>query len=158
MKRILIAALAIGILASGASFAEDDHSKMHEMMMKQGAASPDDRIELKLPATMKAMQKNMMRMHLDTVSEITAALAANDLKKAAAISKDKLGWSPAEEQRCTKVSEMTGEKDFVSLGKAVHMKADELSEAAKAGNRDKALEHLASLIKNCNSCHAKFRH
>lgn len=158
MKRILIAALAVGMLASaGLSSAEDDHSKTHEMM-KQGSASPDDRTELKLPATMKAMQKNMMRMHLDTVSEITAALAANDLKKAAAISKDKLGWSPAEEQRCTKVSEMTGEKDFVSLGKAVHMKADELSEAAKAGNRDKALEHLASLIKNCNSCHAKFRH
>jgi len=158
VKRLFFAILAVGLLASEASFAEDDHSKMHDMMMKQGSAQPDDRIELKLPATMKAMQKNMMRMHLDTISEITAALATNDLQKAAAVSKDKLGWSPAEEQRCAKVGEMTGEKDFVSLGKAVHMKADELSAAAKAGNRDKALEHLASLIKNCNSCHAKFRH
>ncbi|MBI5644412.1 MAG: cytochrome c [Deltaproteobacteria bacterium] len=156
MKRVLMAAAFAGLLASGAVAA--DHSEMHNMMMKQGGLQPDDRVELKLPATMKAMQKNMMRKHLDTVSDITAALAVNDLDKAGAIARENLGWTPAEEQRCNKVSEITGEKDFASLGMAVHKKADELADAAKAGNRDKALEHLAALIKNCNSCHAKFRH
>jgi len=58
---------------------------------------------------------------------------------------------------CSVFGESAG-KEFLDLGKAMHAKADELSEAAKAGNRDKALEHLAGLIKNCNSCHAKFRH
>ena len=41
---------------------------------------------------------------------------------------------------------------------AFHLKADELSDAAKARNRDKALAHLSELINNCNTCHIKFRH
>lgn len=158
-----MAAAAITVLfISGNSFAGHDGHKhdaaMHEIMTGKAAPSADERTELKLPATMKLMQKNMMRQHMDTVSEIAAALAANDLKKAAALSRDKLGWSPAEEQRCGKVSEMTGEKDFLTLGKAVHLEADALSEAAGKGERDKALEHLSKLINNCNACHKKFRH
>ncbi|MBI1912420.1 MAG: cytochrome c [Deltaproteobacteria bacterium] len=157
MKRAIIALSAIGIFIAGTSFAVD-HSQMHEMMMKKGGPKPDDRIELKLPETMKVMQKGMMRQHLNTVSDITAALAANDLTKAAAIAKDNLGWNQAEEQRCNMVSEMTGEKDFLTYGMAVHKTADELSASAAAGNRDKALEQLSKLIKNCNACHEKFRH
>ena len=53
---------------------------------------------------------------------------------------------------------MTGERDFVALGKAMHTKADELSDAAKAGKRDEALVRLSELIKNCNACHDRFRH
>ena len=164
MKRILFMAAAIGMSAGlfalplGQSAAEGaDHSKMHEMM-KSGGPKADTRIELQIPAPMKVMQKGMMRQHLDTVSEITGALAANDLASASAIAKDKLGWNPAEEQRCNAVAEMTKQPDFIKFGKAVHLKADELSEAAKAGDRDKALVHLSELIKNCNACHATFRH
>lgn len=159
MKRIVLFAAMTGFLAVAVTCtAEIDHSKMHEMMMKKGGPQPDTRVELKLPDTMKVMQKGMMRQHLDTVSEIAAALAANDLSKAATISKEQLGWTPEEEQRCTMVGKMTGEPDFVSYGMAVHKTADELAENAKAGNRDKALADLSRLIKNCNACHEKFRH
>ncbi len=161
MKRILFIAAVIGMSAAFFTSAAEsaDQSKMHEMMMmKSGGPKADTRVELQIPAPMKVMQKGMMRQHLDTVSEITAALAANDLTRASAIAKEKLGWNPAEEQRCNAVAEMTRQPDFIKFGKAVHLKADELSEAAKAGDRDKALVHLSELIRNCNACHATFRH
>lgn len=157
MKRTLFFAAVAGMLTAGASMAAD-HGQMHEMMMKKGGPKPDERIELKIPAPMKTMQKGMMRQHMDTVSEITLALASNDLGKASSIAREKLGWNPEEEQRCNMVADMTKQPDFIKFGKAVHLKADELADAAKAGNRDKALTHLSELLKNCNACHEKFRH
>ena len=157
MKKILSIAAAITFLTAGVSLA-DEHAQMHEMMMKKGGPKTDDRTELKIPPPMKVMQKGMMRQHLDTISEITAALAINDLNKAGDIAKSKLGWNPEEEKRCSLVGQMAGESDFVPLGKAVHLKADELADTAKAGNRDKALVLLSELITNCNTCHQKFRH
>lgn len=160
MKRIIFTAAVIGMSAALFMSAAEgaDHSKMHEMMMKSGGPKADARVELQIPAPMKVMQKGMMRQHLDTVCEITEALATNDLTRASAIATEKLGWNPAEEERCNAVAEMTKQPDFIKFGKAVHLKADELAEAAKAGDRDKALVHLAGLVKNCNACHAAFRH
>lgn len=149
--------IAAGMLTAGVSFAADN-SSMQEMMQKMGGPKPDDRVELKLPDTMKVMQKRMMRQHLDTVAEITGAIASGDLTKAGAIAKENLGWNQQEEQRCNMVGKMTGEKDFVSYGMAVHKTADELSAAAATGDRDKSLALLSTLIKNCNACHEKFRH
>lgn len=157
MKKILTAAI-ISFLTAGISLATEHDHMQHEMMMKQDGQKSDSRTELKISAPMKVMQKKMMRQHMDTLSEITAALAANDLNKAAEIAKAKLGWNPEEEKRCSMVEKMTGEPDFTKLGKAMHQKADELADAAKAGNRDKALAAMAELINNCNACHNKFRH
>lgn len=157
MKKIIVSALSAIFLMAVVSFA-DDHGHMHEMMMKGGGPKTDDRTELKIPAPMKVMQKGMMRQHLDTISEITAALAANDLNKTSTIAKTKLGWTKEEEKRCSTIGQMAGEADFVPLGKAVHLKADELADTAKAGNRDKAIALLSELITNCNTCHQRFRH
>lgn len=132
-----------------------DHGLRHEHM--SGASAVDNRDELKLPAPVKIKQKAMMRQHLTTVSEITKALAENDLDRAAALSKS-LGWSPEEEKKCSTVSNVTGEPDFLALGMALHKKADELSAAAGSGDKDKALTHLSELIVNCNNCHYRFRH
>ena len=165
MKGVMIVLAAAIFLTAGISCTADHsqmhdqaHEQLHKLMMQQGGPKSDDRTELKLPAPMKVMQKQMMRRHMDTVSEITAALAANDLNKAAEVANAKLGWTEEEEKRCSTVEKMTGEPDFLTLGKAVHLKADELADAAKAGNRDKAFSALAELINNCNACHQKFRH
>lgn len=157
MKRAFMFIAAAGLLVAGSSFAQDNPT-MEEMMKKMGGPKPDERVELKLPDTMKVMQKRMMRQHLDTVGEITNAIATGDMSKAASLAKEKLGWSPQEEQRCNMVGKMTGEKDFVSFGMAVHKTADDLSAAAASGDRDKSLALLSTLIKNCNACHEKFRH
>lgn len=161
MKKVFFAVLAGSLVAATALFAADQENlqeKMHEMMMQHGGPMPDTRAELKFPEPMKVMHKKMMREHLATLSEITAALATNDLNKAADIAKSKLGWNQTEEQRCSIMGQMSGEKDFLALGRAVHMKADELADAAKAGKRDIALATLSELINNCNACHNRFRH
>ena len=150
MTSILIL-IPIFIFSSASLALSMDHAAMH------GQNTTDDRTELKLPAPMKVKQKAMMRGHLDTVSQMTLALAENRLESAAKIAKD-LGWSAEEEKKCSSVSDMTGEADFLSLGKSLHKKADELAAAASAGKRDKALIHLSELITNCNACHYRFRH
>lgn len=158
MKRAFLLAAAVGLVAAGTAFAIE-HPRAQEMMKKMGQSSmTDERVELRLPETMKLMQKRMMRQHLDTVGEITGAIAAGDMLKASSIAKDKLGWSPQEEQRCNTVGAMTGEKDFVSYGMAVHKTADELSEAALSGDRERTLSLLSTLIRNCNACHERYRH
>ena len=157
MKKTFVTAAAVTFLAAGISFAVD-HSQMHEMMMKEGGPKTDTRTELKMPEPMKVMHNGMMRQHLDALSEITASLAANELEKAARIAKETLGWSDAQEKMCTLFGDMAGDEDFLTLGKAMHTKADDLADDARAGNRDKALADLSQLIKKCNACHEKFRH
>ena len=157
MKKALITAVAVTFLAAGVSFAAD-HEQMHEMMMKEGGPKADDRTELTIPDPMKVMHKGMMRLHMDTLSDITAALAANDLRKAADIARTDLGWSDAREQQCSVFEPVKGGSDFTKLSTAMHQKADELADAAKAGKRDKALVALSELIKKCNACHEKYRH
>jgi len=76
MKKTFVTAVAVTFLAAGISFAVD-HSQMHEMMMKEGGPKTDTRTELKMPEPMKVMHRGMMRKHMDSVSEITAALAGN---------------------------------------------------------------------------------
>lgn len=124
---------------------------------RKGADGADGRTILDLPAKMKVKQKAMMRMHLDTVADITLALAENDLVVAGGIATERLGRSPDEEAKCKKVAKITGEPDFVTLGLAVHDKADELASYARAGDRDKALRALSELISRCNACHERFR-
>jgi len=160
MKKRWLTGLLTILIAAGVAHAEEETMppQMMEMMKKMGGPKPDERKELKIPAPMKVMQKRMMRQHLDTISEITAALAANELDKAATTAREKLGWSPEEEERCSRVAEMTGEVQFKNLGMAVHKKADELADAALKGERDKALAYLSELIENCNACHKTFRH
>ena len=159
MKKALVRAVTATFLAAGVSFAAD-HEQMHEMMMKQGGPKSDDRTELKIPEPMKVMHKGVMRSPLDAISDIAGSLAMNDLGRAAKISKGSLGWSDSQEKMCAMFGDSLGdkEKDFMALGKAMHLKADELADAAKAGKRDKALVALSNLIKKCNACHEKYRH
>lgn len=157
MKRFLLTAAAAAFVMSAASAHSADMTKMHEMMIKMGGPKPDERTVMNVPDPMKVMQKRMMRQHFNSLSEITAALASNDLKKTAELA-SAIGWTPEEKNRCETISEVAGQKELLTFGMAVHKKADELAENARAGNRDKALENLSQLMKNCNACHEQFRH
>lgn len=157
MKKVL-AVLTVFVFSGFSYAAEHDHSSHEEMMKKAGAGQDDGRVQLNLPEEMKTMQKAMMREHMDTLGAIAAALAENDLKKAARVSRDNLGWSEEEEKRCEKVSRIAGQKDFKELGMAVHKKADELADYAGKGSKDRALAAFSELINNCNACHKRFKH
>ena len=130
---------------------------MLEMMQEEGIWREDTRTELKMSERMEVMHKGIMRGYMDALSRITAALAANDMSGAAKIAKDDLGWNESQEKISLAVDVLV-EKEFVFLGKAMHIKADDLAAAASAGDRDRALAELSGLIKNCNACHEKFRH
>ena len=152
MKKRLIAAASICLFSVAAAGAmEHDHGKGKKAVV-------DERSELKLPDSMKVMQKTMMRKHLATVAEITASIAANDLKGASEIARERLGWSAEEEKKCSNVSTLTGEPDFLGFGMALHKQADTLADAAGKGDRDMALAELSELITRCNACHERFRH
>jgi hypothetical protein len=157
MKKAIPTGVAVVFLAAGISFGAD-HEQMHKGMMEQGGPKTDGRTELAIPAPMKVVHKGMMRMHMDTLSGITAALAVNDLKKAAEIADDDLGWSKGREQQCSVFEPVQGGSDFTKFSTAMHKKADDLADAAKAGNRDKALAELSQLMKKCNACHERYRH
>ncbi len=154
MKKSVLIAVMASLLMVGVSFAADP-SPVQETT-KQEKSKSDERTELKLPAPFKVMQQAMMRQHMDTVSEITAALASNDLNKAADLAQSGLSRSEAEKERCSMIEKMTGEKNFVESGKAMQRKADELAEAARGGSRDKAFIALAGLLATCNDCHKRF--
>jgi len=156
MKRFLLALSVAFVLPAAASSAAD-MTKMHEMMMKMGGPKPETRTEMKIPEPMKVMQKGMMRTHFNSLADITASLAENDLKKTAELA-SAIGWTPEEKNRCETISEVSGQQELLVYGMAVHKKADELAESARAGDRDKALLNLSQLMKNCNACHEKFRH
>ncbi|WP_337289071.1 hypothetical protein [Candidatus Methylomirabilis sp.] len=159
MKKVLFAVVAITWLTTGFSFAVDDHQMHNEVMHKQGGPTTDSRTELThIPAPMKVMHKAMMRQHMDHVSQIAAALAANDLNKASDIAVTNLGWSQARAQECSVFEPVKSGSDYTILATAMHKKADELADAAKSGHRDKAFQAMAELIHNCNECHKKFRH
>jgi len=138
---------------SASAFAEESgHSHM------SGGNTADERTELKLPAPLKVKQKAMMRKHLGTVGEVTGLVAGGDLKGAAKMARQRLGWSPAEAQQCSKVSEMSGEEDFMTFGMALHKQADAFADAAEKGDASAALSELSLLIVKYNACHEHFRH
>ena len=156
MKFSLITTVII-FFVTGFSYAAD-HAQMHEMMMKQGGPKSDNRIELTLPGPAKIMHKEMMRQHMDTLSEITAALAANDLDKVAEITKTNLGWSEERKDQCSVFEPDKEGSDFTTLSTAMHKNADKMTDAAKAGNMKKTLSALSDMITSCNNCHKTFRH
>lgn len=159
MKKIVLVAALASLLTAGVSYAADPGPVQETM--KQEKTKSDGRTEVKLPAHFKVMQKAMMRQHMDTLSEIIAALASNDLNKAADLAQSGLSRCEAGEKQCP-ISEsagfnkMTGVKEFVDFGKAMQRKADELAEAARGGSRDKAFKALEELFTTCNDCHKKF--
>lgn len=152
-KSVFVAAMA-SLLMAGVFFAVDPSPAQETM--RQEKSTSDGRTELKLPAHFKVMQKAMMRQHMDTVSEIIAALSSNDLNKAADLAQSGLSRSEAEKERCSMVEKMTGDKDFVRLGNAMQRRADAVAEAAREGSRDKASTALVELFATCNDCHKKF--
>ncbi|MDH4227344.1 MAG: cytochrome c [Deltaproteobacteria bacterium] len=160
MKRIFTAVLIAGAAATFAACHHQGghHAESGDMHGHHGISTPDERITLKLPHELKAMQKRMMVKHMDSLAEITAAISANELDKAAKIAKENLGTSEEEAVMCRKLSDKSGEAELFTLGMDTHKKADELSENAAKGDREAALKSLAALTKSCNACHERYKH
>lgn len=80
----------IAILSSAGTLFADEGNNMQKMLERRTTQTlpvADDRVELKLPESLKVKQKTMMRVHMTTVAEIAGALAENDLEKTVVIAR-----------------------------------------------------------------------
>ncbi len=123
---------------------------MHGMGAGEGG---DARTSLGLPAPMRAMQKKMMREHLQAINDIVALIAAGNFDTASGIAHKKLGLTPEMKKMC----DMFANDDFRRLGLAFHKSADELGEVLKTGDTKKSLNALHTVMNSCVQCHATFR-
>lgn len=167
--RVSAAVLAGAVaLAEAAAVAEDhDHMRMMSKMAK------DARIEVDLPAPMKAHMLANMRGHQQAVADILAELARGDGAAAAKIAETRLGMGSPGSAAC-KPNAKSGDlgempmmmashmpDDMRALGMAMHAQASKFAEEASkvkpGGDPRPALAELAQVVQACNACHAAYR-
>jgi hypothetical protein len=168
MNKIFLGLAVCGVALAGAAVAQDhDHMQMMSKMQK------DARIEVDVPAPMKAMMLSNMRSHQQAVAEILAALGKGDGEAAAKIAETRLGMGSPGSAAC-KPNAKTGElgdmpkmmashmpEEMRALGMTMHEQATKFAqEAAKVkqgGDLRPALSELGQVVQACNACHSNYR-
>jgi hypothetical protein len=156
-------------LAAVAAAAQDHHDHM-QMMSKM---AKDSRVEVDLPAPMKAHMLSNMRSHQQAVADILAALSKGDGEGAAKIAETRLGMGSPGSAACkpNATSGDLGEMPMMmashmpdemrGLGMTMHAQASKFAqEAAKLGqgaDMRPALAELGQVVQACNACHAAYR-
>lgn len=171
MKRQIIALAALVLLAAGcpvsvaasSSVASDEEgcAGEHASATSASGASPweslhamDGRAPLHLLPMMANHQKVEMREHLEAVQEIVDALARDDLAAVASASA-KIGFSDDEAAMCNHMGAAT--PGFTERALAFHHTADEITAAAKDGDKARALSALSATLLTCTGCHASYK-
>ncbi|WP_018078774.1 hypothetical protein [Thiobacillus denitrificans] len=144
MKKILFAALASALVAVSFPLAAED----------------DPRVEVDMPAMMRAHMLANMRDHLTAIAEIQASLAAGEYDAAADIAEKRIGMSSLASHGA---SHMAGfmPKGMQETGTAMHQAASRFAVTAQetAVTRDlpRALGALSRVSEQCVACHAAYR-
>jgi cytochrome c556 len=99
-------------------------------------------------------QKEMMRGHLEAVSDITNGLATDDWPAIEAAA-DLLGSSPQMQTMCEHMG--AGADGFTERALAFHTTADVIGAAARAKDHAGVEKALGTTLQGCTSCHAAFR-
>jgi len=159
MKKV-VAVWVVGVLMTLPAMAGEmmhggmmGHGMMSGMQHGMMAESKDTRISLNLPAPMRLKQKQMMREHLQAVSDIVRLIAERKFNAAAGIAHKKLGLTPEMKKMCN----MFGNDDFRTMGLTFHQNADTLGDVLKTGNVKRSLNALHATMNACVQCHATFR-
>jgi len=165
MKKTVAVWMASALIALPAMAGEMMHGNMMEHGMEHGMMSGmhmhpsemseknDTRTSLNLPAPMRLMQKQMMREHLQAVTDIVALITEGKFDAASEIAHSKLGLTPEMKKMCN----MFGNNDFRRIGLTFHKHADELGDVLKTKNLNKSLRALHATMNSCVQCHASFR-
>jgi len=119
-----------------------------------GMHTPDFRLDLPLPVMMAEHQKRSMRNHLQAVSDIVAALAADDF---ASIEKSasRIGFSEQMGHMCENFGRAA--PAFTEQALAFHHTADRIGVAARARDRGQVIGALSDTLVACTECHAKWK-
>jgi cytochrome c556 len=141
MKSILAGlALAVSLLIVTPSIRADD----------------DTRTKVDLPEMMRTHMLANMRDHLLVVSELQAALAANELDRAADIAETRLGMSSLASHNAAHMAPYMP-KSMQDIGTEMHHAASRFAITASEGDLAHALADLSKVTRQCVACHASFR-
>jgi len=120
----------------------------------RAVAELDGRTAVPLLPPMAVHMREQMREHLVTIQAISAALADDDLERAA-VAADTLGTSPTSGMMCEHMG--AGAPGFTERGLEMHRSADAIATAARAGDHAGTLRALSATLSNCTGCHATYR-
>ncbi|MEZ5541409.1 MAG: hypothetical protein R3F42_05135 [Pseudomonadota bacterium] len=96
-----------------------------------------------------------MRVFLESVQQVTAAIAANDPARAAAPAR-RAGRAAQQAVPGALMGKLP--LPFKQLGYDTHSRFDELAlDAEQLGDREHTLGQLEILLQNCTGCHATYR-
>jgi hypothetical protein len=174
-KLLFISFVTISLLNCVTAYAENHEHMDHQKHM--ASMSGDQRQLAEFPPEMRVHFLSNMREHLQTLSEITAAMAEGQYDQAAKIANTKLGMDSASAAGC-KVDNSLVTKDSKSdaqdhrmmqymptsmrkAGIEMHQAASdfavEVAKVPKTGDSRPALSALSRITQRCVSCHASFR-
>ena len=113
----------------------------------------DDRERIVLPAAARNMVLAEMRMMLESVAAVVAALSEGDTAAAAQAARAS-GMAMAVDPHMRELLPAA----FVELGMATHQGFDALADQIEQGaDQETALAELGALIQNCVACHDTYR-
>ena len=123
-------------------------------------ADDDNRQLVELPPPMRQHMLSNMRDHLQSISDIQAALAAGDFEKAAEVAENRLGMSSLESHGASHMAKFMPDT-MQNIGTEMHRAASRFAlvaqQSAVNGEFKPALESLAKITRQCVACHAAYR-
>ncbi len=143
-------------------FNSREEEQMHQMhMMHQGnESSSDNRVVVDFPTPMKQHILINMREHLQTISQIQAAIGVGQFEKTAQLAEDQLGMNALKLHGAAENSQYMP-RGMQELGTSMHRNASkfaiEIQNSAVTGDLKPALVALSKTTEACAACHASYR-
>lgn len=126
------------------------------LVTQTGRAEGDTRTMVELPDMMRTHMLGNMHDHLQVVSEIQAALANNELDRAADMAESRLGMSSLASHNAAHMAPYMP-KAMQEIGTEMHHAASRFAMTANEGDLARALADLSKVTEQCVACHASFR-
>lgn len=121
---------------------------------QEALAALDPRTPVPLQPMMAWHQKQNMMAHLETIQQITAALAAGDFEAAAKASRA-IEASPQMQAMCQHMG--AGAEGFTPRALDFHERAHRIGVAARAKDMQASLRATANTLEACTGCHRQYR-
>lgn len=148
MKRTPALAALLSLTLMAAASAEDPHANHH-------APAADGRAVLELAPGERAMILEEMRMLLDGVQKMTAALGRQDMPAVAEAARG-MGQKMAHEVPPALRAKLP--QEFRQLGFSVHREFDQIAlDAESLKDVSYSLKQLSSTLQKCVACHATYQ-
>lgn len=155
----LLIVAGVALAANAGAIVADEH---HPMKLEHSppAAVEDTRQLVVFPEPLLVRELANMRDHLQTLSDIQAALARYDFDRAADLAEKRLGMSSFGLHGAHEVAPYMP-KGMQDAGTAMHHAASRFAiatqEAAIDNDAARALSALNEVTQSCLACHARYR-